>query len=316
MPELPEVHTTATGLQGVLPGLYIKDVWTDYDSAFHKGKNNIKDKTFFKTFHKKCVGKKILSAGRRGKNVLIHLSGELTILVHMKMTGHLLYGVYKKTTVKKAGGKSAKSAGVWLAKHAGPLRDDPFNARVHFIIILSNGKHVALSDTRKFAKVTLLETKKLTESHDLRELGPEPIDKSFSFEIFKKCLLKKPNGKIKTVLMDQSLIAGIGNIYSDEILWKSGVHPESKPSQIPNTLLKKMYTATRSLLAKGIDFGGDSMSDYRNVNGEKGRFQLKHKVYQRKDEECLKHGCRGIISRKVIGGRSAHFCNTHQKLLQ
>lgn len=304
MPELPEVHTTAIGLQSVLPNLYIKDVWSDYDSAFHKGKNNIKDKDFFKIFRTKCIDKKILSVNRRGKNVLIHLSSGLTILVHMKMTGHLLYGAYEKI------GKT------WSAKHAGPLRDDPFNVHLHFVITLSNGKHLALSDTRKFAKITLLETRKLAESHDLRDIGPEPTEKSFSFEKFKKCLLRKQNGKIKTVLMDQSIVAGIGNIYSDEILWKSGVHPESKPLQIPNVLLKKMYDATKILIAKGIDFGGDSMSDYRNVHGEKGEFQLKHKVYQRKGEGCLKHRCGGVISRKMIGGRSAHFCNTHQKLLQ
>ncbi len=304
MPELPEVHTTATGLQNVLPGLRIVDVWTDYKSPYYKGKNNIKNGVFFKKFRTLCVGKKILSADRRAKNVLIHLSGGHTILIHMKMTGHILYGTY---------GMKGKT---WEALHAGPLRDDPFNARVHFVMILSNGKHVALSDTRKFAKVTILDTSTMHESPDLRELGPEPTDKNFTFEIFKKCLEKKPRGKIKTVLMDQSVIAGIGNIYSDEILWEGSVHPESKPESIPDSALKKMYTATRHLLAKGIDFGGDSMSDYRNVHGEKGKFQLEHQVYRHSGEKCKKRGCTGTIQRKVIGGRSAHFCTTHQKLLQ
>lgn len=304
MPELPEVHTTATGLQKVLPGLSIIDVWTDYKSPHYKGKNNIKDSAFFKKFRSLCLGKKILSADRRAKNVLIHLSGGHTILIHMKMTGHILYGSY--------GMKGKK----WKALHEGPLRDDPFNAYVHFVMTLSNGKHVAMSDTRKFAKVTILDTKTMHESPDLRELGPEPIDKNFTFEIFKKCLEKKSRGKIKTVLMDQSVMAGIGNIYSDEILWESSVHPESRPESIPDAVLKKMYTATRRLLEKGIDFGGDSMSDYRNVHGEKGRFQLEHQVYRRAREKCKKRGCKGTIQRKIIGGRSAHFCTTHQKLLQ
>lgn len=304
MPELPEVHTTATGLQKVLPGLSIVDIWTDYKSPHYKGKNNIKDAKFFKKFRALCVGKKIISVNRRAKNVLIHLSNDHTILIHMKMTGHILYGTY--------GMKGKK----WEAIHAGPLRDDPFNAYVHFVMTLSNGKHVAMSDTRKFAKVTILDTKTMHESPDLRELGPEPVDKNFTFEIFKKCLEKKPKGKIKTVLMDQSVMAGIGNIYSDEILWECSVHPESKPEKIPEITLKKMYTATRQLLSKGIDFGGDSMSDYRNVHGEKGRFQLEHQVYRRAKEKCKKRGCGGVIQRKIIGGRSAHFCTTHQKLLQ
>ncbi len=304
MPELPEVHTTAKGLHEVLPKLKIVDVWTDYKSHFYKGKENIKNEIFFKKFRSICVGKKIISVTRRAKNVLINIEGDFTILIHMKMTGHLLYGKYKMN--KKT----------WEAVHAGPLRDDPFNARVHFVIILSNGKHVALSDTRKFAKVTLLKTSEMHISPDLRDLGPEPTEKEFTFAVFKKCLEKKPNVKIKTVLMDQNVMAGIGNIYSDEILWECSVHPESKASKIPNDLLKKMYTATKKLLSKGIDFGGDSMSDYRNVHGEKGRFQLEHKVYRRAKEKCKKVGCAGTIERKVVGGRSAHFCTTHQKLLQ
>ncbi len=301
MPELPEVHTTATGLQNVLPNLKIVDVWTDYNSSFYIGKKNIKNPTFFKSFRKAVCGKKILSVGRRGKNVLIHLEGNHTILVHMKMTGHLLFGQYEKNEK------------TWIAKHAGPLRDDPFNARVHFVIILSNKKHVALSDTRKFAKVTLLSTDTLAQSVDLRELGPEPTDKKFTFSIFKNRLYKKPKGKIKTVLMDQTLISGIGNIYSDEILWYSGVHPETFVKAIPDQALRIMHRFTQKVLAKGIDFGGDSMSDYRNIHGEMGKFQNEHNVYRRKNELCRKRGCTGKIERKIVGGRSAHFCDTHQK---
>ncbi len=304
MPELPEVHTTSSGLQSVLPGLYIKDVWTDYRSDFYAGKDNIKNPLFFKKFKKLCVNKKIISVGRRAKNVLIHIEGNQTILIHMKMTGHVLYGKYEKK------GK------VWKAISAGPLRDDPFNAWIHFVISLSNGKHVALSDLRKFAKVTILKTNNLTHSPDLRELGPEPLKKSFTFKIFKERLLKKPRGKIKTVLMDQTLIAGIGNIYSDEILWESGVHPETKPENISDSILKKMYDSTKKLLLKGIDFGGDSMSDYRNIHGMRGEFQHTHKAYQCKGEKCKKRGCTGTIARKMIGGRSSHFCTRHQKPLQ
>lgn len=303
MPELPEVHTTATGLQRVLPGLHIVDVWTDYNSSFHAGKHNIKNPTFFKTMRTTIIGKKILRAHRRAKNVLIDIEDGNTILIHMKMTGHVLYGEYKK---KK---------NTWIATKPGPLRDDPFNAWIHFVITLSNGKHVALSDMRKFAKVTLLPTKTLTTSTDLAELGPEPVTKDFTFAVFKERLLKRPTGKIKSVLMDQTLIAGIGNIYSDEILWYSGVHPESRAGKLPDTVLKTMYRFTQHILRTGIDFGGDSMSDYRNIDGKAGAFQHKHNAYRRTGERCRKRGCGGTIHRKVIGGRSAHFCNNHQILL-
>lgn len=114
--------------------------------------------------------------------------------------------------------------------------------------------------------------------------------------------------------MDQSIIAGIGNIYSDEMLWLSDIHPESKPINIPLKQLKNLFKEMRSILNKGIDFGGDSMSDYRDINGERGSFQNHHNVYQKKNESCGKKNCNGVIIRKVINGRSAHFCNKHQKI--
>lgn len=311
MPELPEVHTTATGLNKVLKGLSIRDVWTNYNSSFHSGKDNIKNPRFFETFREKVIGAKVIGASRRAKNVLIHLKkpgkDEHTILVHMKMTGHILYGEYAKTGEKKD---------PWRAVSDPALCDDPFNRHVRLIFMLSNGNHVALSDMRRFAKVTLIPTKELEKSADLSELGPEPLEKNFTLEKFKERLAKKPNGKIKQVLMDQTVIAGIGNIYSDEMLWKADIHPESKPRAIPSPFLVKLFKAMKEVLVKGIDFGGDSMSDYRNVYGERGKFQHKHNAYRLTGKPCGKRGCKGVIKRKVIGGRSAHFCSVHQKLFE
>ncbi|KKR43196.1 MAG: Formamidopyrimidine-DNA glycosylase [Parcubacteria group bacterium GW2011_GWF1_40_6] len=113
--------------------------------------------------------------------------------------------------------------------------------------------------------------------------------------------------------MDQSVIAGIGNIYSDEILWRTGVHPERKVSSLKGTEIKLIFKAIKETLTKGIDFGGDSMSDYRNIHGLPGKFQLHHEVYRRTGEKCNKRSCAGIIKRKIVNGRSAHFCSVHQK---
>ena len=167
---------------------------------------------------------------------------------------------------------------------------------------------------RKFAKVTLLSTKEIHDSVHLKDLGPDPLDKKFTYAAFKSQLLKRSNGKIKTVLMDQSLIAGIGNIYSDEILWRASVHPLSMVSKIPEKNLKEMFKAMKEVLSKGIRFGGDSMSDYRNIEGERGKFQDHHKAYKRNKKPCLKKGCKGILERVVVGTRSAHFCPVHQEL--
>ena len=113
--------------------------------------------------------------------------------------------------------------------------------------------------------------------------------------------------------MDQATIAGIGNIYSDEILWEAGIHPERTVKSLNTTELKNMWKTVKTILESSIKMGGDSMSDYRNIYGEKGNFQKAHKVYRRTKEKCLKKGCPGIIQRKIIGGRSSHFCNIHQK---
>jgi formamidopyrimidine-DNA glycosylase len=297
MPELPEVETTCRILDRKIKNLFIKDIWTDYKGKSAKYSLGIKDPKYFSVFKNKIVGKKILGVERRAKNVLIKLSGDATILIHMKMTGHLLYGKYDFVDKK------------WLPKENGALKD-PYNRFVHLVFSLSDGNKLVLSDARKFAKILLLVGEKCEE--EFCETGPEPLEKDFSYKIFKERISKKLGGKIKTVLMDQNLIAGIGNIYSDEILWTSSVHPEKKVKNLSEKQKKEIYKNISIILQKSIKLGGDSMSDYRNPYGEKGKFQDFHKVYRKTGEKCAKKGCRGIIKRIVVGGRSAHFCSVHQ----
>ena len=306
MPELPEVQTTVNGINERAKGLVIKDVWNDYKSLHHAGKDNIKDPNFYISFRKAVIGAKIVEAARRAKNVLIHLSNGYTVIIHMKMTGHVLYGAYTKTT------EDGKEKLVALDK--GPLRDDPFNRHIRFAFLLSDGKHLALSDMRRFAKVTMTKTAKLEKSPHLNASGPEPLEKSFTVRAFKTRLLLRPNGPIKTVLMDHTILAGIGNIYSDEILWKTGLHPLVKVRDVDEKHFPVMWKVMKEILAKGIDFGGDSMSDYRNISGEAGEFQNRHNAYRKTGSRCSKKGCEGTIVKLKVGGRSAHFCDTHQKL--
>lgn len=282
MPELPEVQTTVNGLNATVRGRKIVDIWTDYKSKLKMHRGSIKEERFYKEFCTKVAGQKIIRAERRAKNVLIHLTGGHTILVHMKMTGHFVY-------------------------------DRPDYPHVRFALKLDNGKTLGLSDMRRFAKITVIDTKELGKSSHLDNLGPEPLEKSFTYPKFKMRLMTRPRGKVKTILMDPSVVVGIGNIYSDEILWRAGVHPISIVGKIPEKNLKDMYKATKAVLKKGIDFGGDSMSDYRNIKGERGKFQDYHEAYRKTGKRCSKHDG-GTITRLVVGGRSAHFCNRHQKL--
>lgn len=223
------------------------------------------------------------------------------------MTGHLLYGKYKFDK-----NSQLHSEARWIPDEDGPLHD-PYNRFVHVVFTFSNNKNLAFSDARKFGKITLLDTETAHDTKHLNNIGPEPLLPTFNLKTLTERLTKKPNGKIKTVLMNQSIIAGIGNIYSDEILWRAGVNPERKVSSLKETEIKLTFNAIKETLRKGIDFGGDSMSDYRNIDGLPGKFQMHHEAYRRTGEKCRKKGCKGIIMRKIVNGRSAHFCSIHQK---
>lgn len=299
MPELPEVHTTATILNNLVNGKTIKSVWTDYDSPYFYGKDNIKDPKYFRKFKRGVKNKKIIKVWRRAKNVLIDIEGGETILIHMKMTGQLLYGKY------------GKKKGVWQAIEEGPLQN-PFSRFIHLVFELDDGKHIAFSDMRKFGTVKLIGDEK-AYNEEFGNIGPEPLEKDFTLKVLKERLSKKPNGYIKTVLMDPTVLVGVGNIYADEVLFASKILPERTVSSLSEAELKLIHTNIKRLLTKGITFGGDSMSDYRNPYGEKGKFQLHHKVYQRRGEKCLRRGCNGIIERKVINTRGSHYCSKCQK---
>lgn len=319
MPELPEVETTTKGLQKEAVNLIIKDVWTDLNSSDKRQNDAVKNPKYFLFFKEEVLGKKILSAERRAKNILINLSGNKTILIHMKMTGHLMIGEYVyHPSLRPPLGKGRVGVGSWIPKNTNknnPL-NDPYNRFVHVVFTLSNKKQLVFCDTRKFGKITLLDTNTAHDTKHLKGIGPDPLDKNINWKILKERLLLKPKGKIKTVLMDQSVVAGIGNIYSDEILWEVSIHPESIAGKIPDNKIKDIFTAMQKLLRKGIDFGGDSMSDYRNIYGLPGKFQLHHNVYRRAGEKCKYKNCQknseSVIIRKVINGRSGHFCPKHQ----
>jgi len=305
MPELPEVQTIVSDLRKILPGLKIAGVKTDWKKMF---KNSS-----LENFKKEVVGEKILDVRRIGKNILIDLTGNKTVLVHQKMTGHFLYGKWELVTPPVAG--EAR----WLGKEAGAIRDDPQNRFIHLVFDLSNKKQLALSDLRKFAKVLLWPTGKLSELEDINNLGPDPTAPDFDFKKFQDRLaplaagLAGKKGKIKIVLMDQSVFAGIGNIYSDEILWLAEIHPLRQVSSFTQEELKSIFNSTKKILKKAIEARGTSDSDYRDPSGKKGGYQEMLYVYGLEGEKCQKKDG-GIIARLKIGGRSAHFCPIHQKM--
>jgi formamidopyrimidine-DNA glycosylase len=216
------------------------------------------------------------------------------------MTGHLLVGKWNIIDGKA------------IAIEPKSIASDPYNRFVHVIFYLSDGDMLALSDARKFAKIILGKKKDLESLPELKELGPEPLDKNFKFSDFKKTISSK-TGKIKQVLMDQKVISGIGNIYSDDILWLARINPFMPANKISDGKLKGLFKATLTILKKAIKLRGSSISDFRDTAGKKGGYGKAMLVYRREGEKCLRNDG-GIIVRKKIGGRSAHFCPVCQKL--
>lgn len=280
MPELPEVETIVRDLNKTVKGLKIIDVWTDW-------KKMVKQPSY-SDFVKQIKGRKILKARRRGKYILLYLSKGKILIIHQKISGHLLYG---KWEVKKGKVKILSN---------GALKEDKYNKYIRFILYL-NKNQLGLSDLRRFAKVLLVDE----EPEEIKKLGPEPL--KISFKKFKE-ILEKRKGRIKSVLMNQNVIAGIGNIYSDEILFDAKIHPlkkELKPEEI-----KRIFNSMNKILRRALVLRGDSMRDYRDLKGKKGRYQEVQKAYH--VEKCFR--CKGKIKRMKIGGRSAHFCPICQKL--
>jgi len=300
MPELPEVETTVRDLQKKVLNRTFLDVWTDFPKM-------IKQPESFEQFKKEIKGKKIEKIWRRGKNIIFDLSGSYSLLIHQKLTGHLLIGNWELEIACPVGSRRLSFGGKWKPLKKGPL-EEPVNRYIHLMFWLDKGLMLALSDLRKFAKIELLN--KETLKKELSSFGPEPLGKNFTFEKFQACF-KDKKGKIKQVLMDQNVIAGIGNIYSDEALWRAKIHPLKDALVLKEKELKEIYKAIQEVLKKAIELGGESISDYRNPEGKKGFFDKERRVYQREGEKCSR--CATKIKRLKIAGRSAYFCPSCQK---
>jgi formamidopyrimidine-DNA glycosylase len=290
MPELPEVETTVSQLNKEVLGRKILDCIIETKKLIKKPKN-------IQAFKKQIKRAKIEKIWRRGKNIIFELSNKKFLLVHLKLTGHFLIGKWKKE--KKN----------WVVVEGNEALKDPMNRFLRVIFLLDDDRQLALCDLRKFAKIEILEKKDLEKQ--LSKLGPEPLDENFTLEKFKEILSKVKKGKIKKVLMDQQKIAGIGNIYSDEILWEAKVHPAKNVKKLKEEEIKKIFEAMKKILKKGIESGGESISDFRQLTGEKGKFDEERKVYKREGEKCFRCGAK--IKRMKFGERSSYFCPSCQK---
>ncbi|HEX5396552.1 MAG TPA: bifunctional DNA-formamidopyrimidine glycosylase/DNA-(apurinic or apyrimidinic site) lyase [Candidatus Limnocylindria bacterium] len=291
MPELPEVETVARDLDRWVAGARFEDVQVGWARTIRHPEPP-------ERFVAELRGAVIRRVGRRAKTVLIHLADGRVVTVALRMTGALI--------VAPAGTPA-----------------DPY-ARV--VLQLADGRELRYRDVRKFGRIGLWEGGGL-RSRQRRRIGergapyrvgdvfarhgPEPLAASFSFARFAE-RLRHRSGRLKSLLLDQSFVAGIGNIYADEALWRARLHPLRTADTLSDAEARRLYRSIRSVLRQGVQNRGASFSDYVGADGEPGANAERLKVYRRTGEPCYR--CGRPISRIVVGQRSTHFCPRCQRL--
>lgn len=287
MPELPEVETVRTGLAKLLPGHVVLDVTYDWPKSFPN------DPIAVKEF---VIGAKIKEVRRRAKVLLIDLDSDYTLVIHLKMTGQL---VYRSKQEQFGAGHPNDSL-------IGELPDK--STRVSLVL---DGAALYFNDQRKFGWMKLLPTDEVMEMPFFKKVGPEPLDPQFSAADFIKRLDRRANSGIKAVLLDQTVIAGVGNIYADESLWAAKIHPLSKVGDLSKARLTKLYNELQYVLQLAIDKGGSSDKNYVNAEGKKGSYMDFAKVFRLEGQPCPR--CGRIIEKTRVAGRGTHVCLNCQK---
>lgn len=288
MPELPEVETIRRGLEKKILGREIASI-------------EVRAKKLFQGETKEILGSKVLAVLRHAKMIEIDLSNKKALLIHLKMTGQLVFD-------EKAGDKSKRLAGGhpsddWVA--------DLPNKFTHVIFNFKDGSVLYFNDLRKFGYIKVFDQDQIKNSKEVKNLGPDPFTKELNEEYLMRIVSHRPKIKIKQIIMDQTVIAGIGNIYADESLFCAGISPLRLAKDVKRTELTKLIECVRKVLKMGLEYGGSSENTYVDVEGKKGQMQNHFQVYRKTGQNCP-HDC-GKVKRVVVGGRGTHFCPVCQK---
>lgn len=281
MPELPEVETIARELRPLVLGARITGFWTDWPRSI---KHPDPD-----AFAAGVVGRTIDEVGRRAKWLVLELSGGWVVALQVKMTGQVF--------VLPAG--------------------TPHDTHVHLRLALEDDREILIRDVRKFARIALYRRDEAGralgsdgQTDPFEALGPEPLDPAFTVARF-RALIRGRRGRLKPLLVDQGFLAGVGNIYADEALWRSRLHPLRSAATLTTHDERQLYLAIREVLQEGIDHRGASVDDYTAPEGD-GEMQDRLQVYQRTGQPCAR--CGHPIKRFVLGIRATHFCSWCQRL--
>lgn len=283
MPELPEVETVRRGLLPVMEGRQI--VSADIrrpDLRFPLPER----------MAERLSGARILGLRRRSKYILADLSTGETLLIHLGMSGRILI--------------SGEMTGSFHHDHPAPAKHD------HVIFGMEGGARVTFNDARRFGAMDMMRTEAADAHWLLRDLGPEPLGNSFN-EAYLAERLRGRATPIKAALLDQRVVAGLGNIYVSEILHRAGIDPRRHAGRIAEARIATLVPLTRAILTEAIEAGGSSLRDYRQTDGELGYFQHSFRVYDREGQPCPTPGCNGAVRRIVQSGRSSYYCPACQR---
>ncbi len=289
MPELPEVETIRRGLSTLLLGRQIAGINYDWAKSFP---NAVADVEQF------LVSAKITEIKRRAKVLLIELDSKYSLIVHLKMTGQLVY----------LSGKTRFGAGHPSDSLVGNLPDK--STRV--TIIFTDGSRLFFNDQRKFGWMWLMPTAEIPSIDFFMKVGPEPLAADFTWQDLKLCLKRRPNTNIKAALLDQTVIAGIGNIYADESLWGAKIHPATFVRSLSDAKIKRLHKSIRDVLQLSIDKGGSSDRNYVDAEGKKGSYLSFARVFRREGKPCPRCGTEIVKTR--VAGRGTHTCPKCQPL--
>ena len=289
MPELPEVETVRAGLQRLLPGKVINDTDYDTDKSFPNAPSDVAQF---------LVGASIMAVRRRAKVLLIELSSAYSLVIHLKMTGQLVF----------VGGSERFGAGHPSDSLVGHLPDKSTRVTVTF----TDGSKLFFNDQRKFGWMRLVPTIGVPNIDFMQRVGPEPLEASFDWQLMKDRLLRRKNTNIKAALLDQSVIAGVGNIYADESLWGAKIHPATLVRNLEDADFKALHQALVDVLNLSIAKGGSSNHTYVDAEGKKGSYMSFANVFRREGQPCPR--CGTTIEKSKVAGRGTHTCPYCQRI--
>jgi len=289
MPELPEVETVRRGLQELLPGRQVQAVESDWLKSFPNAPADVDEF---------LIGAHVMSVERRAKVLMIELDTDYTVLIHLKMTGQLVFR------------SEAERFGAGHPNHSliGELPDK--STRVTFTF--TDGSKLFFNDQRKFGWAKLIPTLEVMNLDFFKKLGPEPLEADFTWPEMRERLLRRKNSNIKAALLDQTVVAGVGNIYADESLWGAKIHPSTLVKDLSANQFHSLYDELIFVLKLSIEKGGSTDRNYVDAKGKKGSYMSFARVFRREGQACPR--CGTIIEKTRVAGRGTHLCPHCQKV--